>query len=221
MNGSAYGLGYATSNDGITWTKFEDNPILYSSANPEVIKNAEGYQMWFNANYGDEFAIWYATSDDGINWQPSGMPVIRPDAGSFDDEGTSAPSVIFDNVSGLFQLWYTAWSGSTNSYSVGYATDSTYVAIRDKEITNVSGLKCFPNPVRSNAIITFNIQEISPVSLELYDTNGKMVKDLAIGSDFQGIYKSRVNMEDLPPGMYLCRLVSTAEIAMTKFIVIK
>jgi predicted GH43/DUF377 family glycosyl hydrolase len=221
MNGSDYNIGYAASSDGITWAKYEDNPILHSSANPKVIKTAGSYQMWFNANYGNELAIWYATSNDGISWQTSGMPVLRPDAGTFDDEGTSAPSVVFDSVSGLYQLWYTAWSGSTNSYSVGYATDSTLVNIMDQDITGVAGLKCFPNPVRSQAFITFTIPEISPISIAMYDIYGKKVLDLVNGSKYPGMYRTAVNTEDLPAGIYLCRLVSGTRNAVTKLIVIK
>ena len=69
-------IGYATSVDGINWTKHANNPIIVLSqgwegtsliGDPSVIFNGTTYKMWYHAN-PDNAAIGYATSTDGIAW---------------------------------------------------------------------------------------------------------------------------------------------------------
>lgn len=81
--GQAHGqyswIGYARSQDGLTWTRQSNQPVLYSERpyegesvmNPCVLwdeKNQE-WRMWYSA--GETYepnVIAYATSGDGLNW---------------------------------------------------------------------------------------------------------------------------------------------------------
>ena len=56
-NWRPYQIGYATSQDGVTWTKHPDNPILSPTPSswdsdivgfPRIIKNGDRYQMWYS-----------------------------------------------------------------------------------------------------------------------------------------------------------------------------
>ena len=86
-------IGMATSNDGVSWTKYSGNPVLDlgppgswdgdSISDACVIKENGGYKMWYTGQtYGatsadDVFKIGYATSPDGIHWtRDSGNPVL-------------------------------------------------------------------------------------------------------------------------------------------------
>ena len=66
-------IGYATSTDGINWTKDSNNPVLSVGAsgswdsdlvaNPAVIKDGSVYKMWYEASdAGKWLRIGYATS---------------------------------------------------------------------------------------------------------------------------------------------------------------
>lgn len=96
-------IGYATSTDGITWTKYNDPstteaPYEYSDpvlkAGPEgswdenginqvgVIKQDNEYKMWYTSFDGDiledaddHMSIGYATSTNGINWNKYDDPL--------------------------------------------------------------------------------------------------------------------------------------------------
>ncbi|MBM3235841.1 hypothetical protein FJZ31_06035 [Candidatus Poribacteria bacterium] len=116
-------VGYATSTDGIHWTKYNDpattappfqfsDPVLQTGApgafdapnihTPSVLKTASGYEMWYTG-YGDLGQIGYATSKDGIHWTKySGNPVLRV-PGAVASE-FMAPSVILD--AGQYRMWY-------------------------------------------------------------------------------------------------------------------
>ena len=91
----ASSIGYATSIDGINWTKYEGNPLFEAGGggSPSVIKDGGIYKMW----YGGKNGMCYAISTDGINWtQYNGNPVIEGDFG--------CPSVIKNG--GIYEMWY-------------------------------------------------------------------------------------------------------------------
>lgn len=72
-NENKQNVGYATSYDGITWTKYAGNPILKPTIsnflhNARVIRYNGKYHMWFNAWVGSKERLYYTTSDDGIVW---------------------------------------------------------------------------------------------------------------------------------------------------------
>ena len=109
-------IGYATSLDGITWTKHDDPVLEYvpgtwensSLSSMYVIREGDSLKMW----YADEglgiSGIGYAASVDGINWKKSSKnPVLQPgSSGEFDAGFVTMPSVRFEN--GIYHMWYMA-----------------------------------------------------------------------------------------------------------------
>ena len=73
-------IGYATSPDGITWTKHGSNPVLSGTASgwdgfqvyaPSVVKDGGTYHMYYSGtdnDYSQRWSTGYATSADGIAW---------------------------------------------------------------------------------------------------------------------------------------------------------
>lgn len=131
-NGGICSIGYATSANGINWTKSPSNPVLtvgltgswdartvlYGS----VSSDGSGYEMWYSgANASSVFAIGHATSADGIAWtkDPSNPVLTRGASGSWDDEVIVAPTVLIQP--GPAKLWY-AGNGGGSQYSIGLAT---------------------------------------------------------------------------------------------------
>jgi len=130
QDGSNWRIGYATSPDGITWTKYASNPVvdlgtsgawddatvLYSS----VILDGTTYKMWYSGNDGTDYRIGYATSPDGITWTKYGSnPVLNLGTnGTWDDAWVYAPSIMLDGTT--YKMWYTGQDGTT--WRFGYAT---------------------------------------------------------------------------------------------------
>ncbi|HLN52442.1 MAG TPA: T9SS type A sorting domain-containing protein [Lentimicrobium sp.] len=222
MNTSyTYRIGYATSPDGIVWTRYQGNPILtFPAANPKVMKTLTGYQMWYNESVGGKMYIFYALSDDGIIWQGMDAPVLSPDPGTFDDEGVTAPSVVFNETTGLYQMWYTAWSAVGNYYSVGYATDSSLVSIDSPETINTS-LSIYPIPAKNRTVITFNLNKTSHTTLSVISLSG--IEMLCPLDEIRtpGTYKVELDCSEWPAGIYLCRLIAGNTIVTRKFIIVK
>lgn len=113
-------INYATSPDGVAWTKFEGNPVVdlgpdTAAYYPAVIRVGEEYMMWFSSE-----GIRLATSPDGIAWTVSPDAVIeKGDAGEWSSEAIYEPSVYFDGR--VFHMWFTGSSGPFME-KIGYAT---------------------------------------------------------------------------------------------------
>ncbi len=124
-------VGYATSPDGITWTKYAGNPVLgvgpagaWDSAhvsNPNVVKVAENqFKLWYDGENGGESGIGYATSPDGITWTKPGTAAVLPYRGYGWDATAYHPSVIFDGKG--YHMWYSGCNFSGSDCQTGYAT---------------------------------------------------------------------------------------------------
>jgi predicted GH43/DUF377 family glycosyl hydrolase len=124
-----YRIGYATSPDGITWTKKPSEPVLDNGLpmsweewyvnGPSVIFNGTTYQMWYTGSNGLNGQVGYATSNDGISWTKSlSNPVLNNGPTSWDSVHAAAPSVVYDGI--LYHMWYHGFDGS--NWRIGYAT---------------------------------------------------------------------------------------------------
>jgi predicted GH43/DUF377 family glycosyl hydrolase/tetratricopeptide (TPR) repeat protein len=123
-------LGYATSPDGIVWTKYADNPVLRTGAggtlydlkiagHGTILHEADVYKLWYHAQ-GDDGPplIAYASSADGIHWTKHG-PVLQPEPGQWDDSGLWGPCVL--RIGSTYWMWYAGYS-SEDYAAIGVAT---------------------------------------------------------------------------------------------------
>jgi len=129
-DGTIYKIGYATSPDGIAWTKYAANPVLYPAPSPSwddfrvytpmVYYDGITYHMWYAGNSAGNTQIGYATSPNGIAWTKyAANPVLNlGPAGSWDDTHVFTPMVLYDGA--IYQMWYSASDGA--NYRIGYAT---------------------------------------------------------------------------------------------------
>jgi hypothetical protein len=116
---SVCSIGYATSPDGIAWTKYAGNPVLEQTpgewdesgiAWPRVIKNGATYEMWYHSDR----KLGYATSPDGVTWTKNASnPVLSQ---GWDGAGVSVSSLLLDG--GTYKLWTTSGAGATAG--IGY-----------------------------------------------------------------------------------------------------
>ncbi len=142
------GIGYATSLDGISWTKYNDPTTtsdLYAESDPVLVAGQSGdwddavvscpavhvidgtYHMWYGGstdpNVFETASIGHAISADGISWAKDTLhnPVLTPGtSGSWDDVWIFRPFVLFTD--GIYHMWYDAWNGVSNQVRIGHAT---------------------------------------------------------------------------------------------------
>lgn len=129
-DGLTYSIGLATSDDGITWERYGDGPVLEPELDweqpvctdppacethfggllePTVVYQDGMYHLWYAAWGGESsfgYRMGYATSEDGIQWTRYPDPVFAAgEAGSWDSEIVSHFHVVPDPVQG-YHLFY-------------------------------------------------------------------------------------------------------------------
>jgi len=135
-DGNTGSIGLATSMDGLTWTKYANNPVLEASAEgwdalgvgqPAVaLANGKFYMLYdaSSTSYCCASRIGAATSTDGIQWiKYLNNPVfVQGPPGAWDDEAVASAALVF--LQDTFHLWYSALSSSTGRWQTGYASSA-------------------------------------------------------------------------------------------------
>jgi len=90
------GIGYATSPDGVTWTKYPSSgapaPVVehgppgaadsFAAADPSVLQDGSTWRMWYTGDDSNKKRIAYATSSDGVTWAKGGKVIAPEDPGA-------------------------------------------------------------------------------------------------------------------------------------------
>jgi sucrose-6-phosphate hydrolase SacC (GH32 family) len=126
-------IGFASSRDGLNWTKHKDNPVFKSDPQLawehhkvtacQIVPQADGYLMFYiGFRDTDHAAIGVARSPDGLSrWErlPSN-PIIRPGRDRWDHDACYKPFAVWDEKSNRWLLWYNGRHGS--SEQIGLAS---------------------------------------------------------------------------------------------------
>jgi predicted GH43/DUF377 family glycosyl hydrolase len=125
-------IGLATSGDGITWAKYDNNPVLSGSPGawdefseehaPFVLKEDGTYKMWYEGGRGGTpRQLGYAISTNGIDWfKYAGNPVLQAGPEAYDQDGAGHGSVLKDGD--MYKLWY--HTNGDQGVVIAYATSS-------------------------------------------------------------------------------------------------
>jgi predicted GH43/DUF377 family glycosyl hydrolase len=131
--------GVATSSDGSTWTRHQNNPVFEPGPPgsfddgvvfPATVFRRNGlHHMWYSAvdvpNLFSRTTIGYATSVDGLSWIRHPSPVLEPGPESWDSYIVYGPEVLFDGSS--YHMWFTGSWGYGAYFPeprIGYATSN-------------------------------------------------------------------------------------------------
>jgi predicted GH43/DUF377 family glycosyl hydrolase len=122
-------IGYATSEDGLRWTRHEKNPVFRPDRKKtweqdrvtacQVVKQGDWFVMFYIGFADRDHAqIGLARSKDGITgWQRhSANPIIRPGKGQWDADAVYKPYAIFDGR--RWMLWYNGRRGGVEQIGV-------------------------------------------------------------------------------------------------------
>jgi predicted GH43/DUF377 family glycosyl hydrolase len=132
FDGEVDRVGYATSPDGSTWTKYVDNPVVDVGPSDSfdelgvwprsVIVSGGTHRMWYTGVDSPDFfwKVGYAESPDGISWTKHPTPVLEPGS-VWDSWDVWDPSVVFDGS--MYHMWYSG-SRNGNPTGIGYAMSS-------------------------------------------------------------------------------------------------
>ena len=77
----------------------------------------------------------------------------------------------------------------------------------------------YPNPVRGEATVSFEMKDNANVSYQVFDITGRMVMNQNMGRFGEGSHEIRVSTENLSTGSYILRLNQGTEASCVKFLV--
>ncbi len=77
----------------------------------------------------------------------------------------------------------------------------------------------YPNPVSSQAIVSFDLSESCDVNYQVFDMTGRMLMNQTLGRMNQGNHQININAENLSNGSYILRISQGAKNETVKFMV--
>ena len=139
---STWGLGVATSTDGLEWTRLPYNPVVDFAGgdfnDPSwcwplglTLGQVAGYTGYVagSKDFSQKCEIFPINASDVTNWTPSTNPVYSAGPnGSFDDEGFVSVAIAeLDGVQYMFYAGFSDWEEfgtyrTTQNHSLGWAT---------------------------------------------------------------------------------------------------
>ncbi|MEA3477473.1 MAG: T9SS type A sorting domain-containing protein [Bacteroidota bacterium] len=141
----------------------------------------------------------------------------------------SVPVWTFDGTDSTL-VWY----HGTDNYGVVYA--GTYgrgiflndqfqkpVGIADPipGKSSASSMNVYPNPVRDQVFVDFNLEEPAHVQIHVYDINGKAIHQKDLSLQPKGLLHYEMNCSSLPGGTYILQLFAGQTRESIKFVVYK
>lgn len=85
-----------------------------------------------------------------------------------------------------------------NSKNLEQLTDADY-----QKFTPEDNFSYYPNPVREELYLQWEIKETAISSIELYNLNGSLLKSVI---DLNGVFNQSINFSSYPVGVYLLQL---------------
>ncbi len=93
--------------------------------------------------------------------------------------------------------------------------------IKEVPIANNIEFTISPNPVKSQALISYQLSETGKVNIAIYNMTGVMVKTIKNSIESKGLHQLQINVSDLSNGVYLCEVKIENQKVTKKMVVLK
>jgi len=87
--------------------------------------------------------------------------------------------------------------------------------INDSQVNN-STFNVYPNPAIEQISVSFELNTKNRVALELVDATGRIVKSVDLGTRDAALYNEKINLQQLPAGLYLLNIKTSNTILSRK-----
>jgi len=241
-----YSVGYPnvfkTTNTGSTWNEMSPgltstlydvtvDPVssstVYAGRNNGLYRSLDGGSNWVsigswsNATYavlidpGDPNSI-YAGTGTGIWRTTNGGSSWTAMNDGLEDTYVTSLGIYPDNY-----LLAGTQGGGMYRWSLSVGAEET-----DPDMAPAISLSAQPNPCKGKTTISFVLTNETPVSLKIYDTQGRFVCELIDGLHGPGKYDMQWNSCNdksisCPAGIYFCRLEAGMETITQKLLLIR
>ncbi|MBE0648956.1 MAG: T9SS type A sorting domain-containing protein [Bacteroidales bacterium] len=231
-------IGMATSQDGITWTKYNDpNTSLppYAESDPVLNEGTTGqwdeyaawlcsvihihgyYEMYYSGySPASDWNIGYAWSNDGITWEKwpeNPVYTIQDDPYAFNTSSiVETPSILVYNETVLMYYDY-----GTVVNSIGVATADVWTGAGESTNSDFR-MTIYPNPVDQSTTFSYTLEEPGHVTIQIFNSFGRLVDEPVTNFQPTGKWQVFWNAEAYPAGIYFYRIQAGNEVGSGKII---
>ncbi|MGD9636533.1 MAG: hypothetical protein AB7G28_20005 [Pirellulales bacterium] len=159
-------LGYATSPDGLRWTRSKDNPLSPGHYIEDMMVVYDGGTYYMFAEGPDESLSQMLTSPDGIRWTGAGVLEIHTTAGQRIERPFGTPTVWVEN--GSWNLFY-----ERGDLGVWLATSSDPRSLKWNNVQDTPVLALGPGEYDSEQIAVDQVFKYGGQYYVLYHGSGR------------------------------------------------
>lgn len=228
---------YRSSNFGATWSLL-GNTTTFQIMTMAI--NSKGYIFAGSGPYGV-----FRSMDNGINWVEKNPMMMDSLATNI---VVNSKDIVYANTqSGIYSSTnngdsWTALSGSlsettylgldanqylyagTKTGSIYRTISSTMTGVSIDQSSEIKGYRLdnnYPNPFNPVTTISFDVPELTHVSIRVYDCLGRYVATLANRKYISGHHEERFDASELCTGVYFYKLQAGSYTSVKKMVVIK
>ena len=200
-----------------------------TTANPSSIDFWVAYAQ-YDATTSDQLEVVYSTNC-GSSWTS-----LWSAAGTTLSTAPATTSVFVPTASSYVKKSVDLSTIPTSNAIVGFRATSNYgnyiwiddINIRAglpstsiKEVTQTLKANIFPNPTSTGAVVNFELENNSKVTVEVSDMVGRVVNTIAAGELTSGAQHISIATESLAPGLYNVKVITESGSVTERLTVIK
>jgi len=167
-------------------------------------------------------ALYYSYSvDQGETWTPNEKlcDSFDPHVGWPNQEKMGDYFDMVSDNDGAHLAWANTLNGEQDVYYGHIIPQFTGIENSIEEL-NIS-IMSYPNPFSDKTTIRYEIKEKGEVNLTLFDMFGKEVMQLVNKEQQSGMYNEQLEADNLPEGIYYCRLNAGGQSETVRLVLIK
>ena len=176
------------------------------------------------SNHADNSALYYSFSvDHGVTWSVNKKisEVFNPHLGYPNQNKMGDYFDMVSDENGAHLAWANTLNGEED-VCYTHITPSVVLGLNEQQqTTKTFNLRNYPNPFNSQTTLQYYLPQTKQVRLNLYDSYGRLVKNLINNKQEKGSKKIAVSVSDLQAGIYYARLQVENKVETSKLVVIK
>jgi hypothetical protein len=196
----------SASTDCPRWISDDGNTLVLISTRTEGFGEAD---LWYSEYDGQD---WSAVVNVG---PPINTSAMELGAGFENNQGTMGGTMFFGSGRG----------GGYGGWDIWYSVEAPLGA-EEEAMGSMSPLRTSPNPVTSQAAISYTLAEPARVVIGVYDVQGRLIRTLVDQEQSPGQYSATWNLtaesgESVAEGVCCCRMKAGKQRATQKVVIAK
>ncbi len=172
------------------------------------------YPAWSGTVYSEGYSVWIDYNQNG-DFTDAGEQVftnVKTTATSVSGSFTVPSAALTGSTRMRVSMQYNTIPASCGNFDYGEVEDYTVNIGAKSYSTSASSLYIYPNP--ANDVITVYLKELNKsANIQIFSITGSLVKEVRISDLY-----NKVNISDLPSGIYNIRMIYNGEVLNGKFI---